>query len=345
MLVQRSSALTGSRYPGHLTHRQGRRYPARMPLDPAAAPIIELMEASFPRLPEAGEDAAALRARLEALPKVPITEEIAACEDRAIPGPTGDLPVRIYRPMTHPHDPLPGTVYFHGGGWVICGLDSHDGACRRLANAVNAVVVSVDYRLAPEHPYPAAVDDGYAALEWVTSHANELGIDPSRIAVAGDSAGGNIAAVVAQMARDRSGPSLAYQLLVYPVIDSTSTRNERPSRTENAEGYFLVLKQMEWYREMYVRDDTTGAEPYCSPHVAESLAGLPPACIVTAEMDLLRDEGEHYASVLEAAGVPVTMYRAPGMFHGFFNMHLVLDGAKDAQKVAFEAMRAGLETA
>ena len=316
-----------------------------MPLDPAAQAIIELLEGTFPRLPGAGETAADLRARLNALPDLPITEEVASVENRTIPGPDGELPVRIYHPEAPPHDPLPGVVYLHGGGWVICDLDSHDGGCRRITNEIQAVVVSVDYRLAPEHKWPAASDDAYAALCWVHDHADELGIDPTRLAVAGDSAGGNLAAVVALMARDRGGPPLAFQLLVYPVIDSTAERTRHASRTENATGYFLVLDQMEWSRTQYVPDDASGAEPYVSPNTAESLEGLAPACIVTAEMDLLRDEGEHYAELLKAAGVPVTVYRAPGMFHGFFNMDEALDGAKQAQRIAFDAMRAALGSA
>jgi acetyl esterase len=233
-------------------------------------------------------------------------------------------------------------VYFHGGGWTICSVDTHDGACRRLANEVGAVVVSVDYRLAPEHKYPAAAEDAFAATAWVAEHASELGIDPDRLAIAGDSAGGNLTAVVAHMARDRGGPGLAFQLLVYPVIDSSEARNERPSRTENAVGYFLTLSQMEWYRRQYLPDERAGSEPYASPHLAESFADLPAACVVTAEMDVLRDEGEAYGRALEGAGVTVTIYRAAGMFHGFFNMDAALPGAASAQSVAFAAMRDAL---
>ena len=165
------------------------------------------------------------------------------------------------------------------------------------------MVVSVDYRLAPEHQYPAAADDAYTALCWVSTHAAELGIDPARIAVAGDSAGGNLGAVVALRARDE-GPPVAFQLLVYPVIDSSSTRNDYPSKTDNATGYFLTTVQMEWYRRQYLPDDETGEHPGVSPNRAESLAGLAPACIVTAEMDPLRDEAEHYADLLRGRGRP-----------------------------------------
>lgn len=314
-----------------------------MPIHPDAAAVIEILEQYFPAVDEV-DSATESREIQRSMPKVPVVDEVASVEDRRIPGPADEIPVRIYRPAAPApgQDGPPGVVFFHGGGWTICDLDTHDGACRRLANELGAVVVSVDYRLAPEHKYPAAADDAYAATAWVADHAAELGIDPARLAVAGDSAGGNLGAVVALMARDRGGPALAFQLLVYPVIDSSPTRNDRPSRSENAVGYFLTLSQMEWYRDQYLPDERTGEDPYVSPHLASSLEGLPPACVVTAEMDLLRDEGEHYGRALEAAGVEVAIYRAPGMFHGFFNMDAVLEGARDAQQVAFDAMRGAL---
>lgn len=309
-----------------------------MPLDPEAAPIIELLEEFFPRITGPETDPAQVRATADAMERVPPTEDIGAVADRAIPGRDHQIPIRVYLPLGEADGPRPGIVYYHGGGWTICGLDTHDNGCRRLANETEAVVVSVDYRLAPEHKHPAAADDAYAALRWVLEHAEDLGIDPTRIGVAGDSAGGNLAAVVTLRARDARLP-VAAQLLVYPVIDSSSTRNDYPSKTDNATGYFLTTTQMEWYRQQYLPDDAAGEDPDVSPNLAPSLTGLPPACIVTAEMDPLRDEAEHYASELEAAGVPVTLHRAPGMFHGFFNMDAVLQGAKVAQAVAFDAMR------
>jgi acetyl esterase len=315
-----------------------------MPIDPAAAALIEVLEQHVPRIERGVTSAAEARAIAKQLPRAPDVEPVGAVEDRTIPGPAGDIPVRVYRPAGSP-DPRPGVVYFHGGGFVICDLDTHDGACRRLANALDAVVCSVDYRLAPEDRWPAAAEDAYAATRWVGDHAAELGVDAGRLVVAGDSAGGNLTAVAAQMARDRAGPPLAFQLLVYPVIDLSDDRHGYPSQTENAEGFFLTNNQMEWYRDQYLAADADGEEPYASPIKASSLAGLPPACVVTAEMDPLRDEGEAYARALEAAGVPVTMHRAPGMFHGFFNMDAVLDGSKDAQRVAFDAANGVLHPA
>ena len=315
-----------------------------MPLDPEAAPIIDLMEQFFPRITGPETDAAEVRAQADAMQRIPPTEDIGSVVDRAIPGGAHEIPVRIYEPVGSAGGPRPGVVYYHGGGWTICGLDTHENGCRRLANETGCVVVSVDYRLAPEHKYPAAADDAYAALRWVADHADELGIDPSRLAVAGDSAGGNLAAVVALRARDE-GPPVAFQLLVYPVIDSSATRNDYASKTDNATGYFLSTLQMEWYRQQYLPDDDAGEHSGVSPNLAGSHAGLAPACIVSAEMDPLRDEAEHYAGQLEAAGVPVTLYRAEGMFHGFFNMDAVLQGAKDAQVVAFDTMRRHLGVA
>ena len=240
---------------------------------------------------------------------------VAHVEDRTIPGPAGEIPVRIYKPESS--GPLPALVHYHGGGWVIMGLDTHDGLCRQLANGVGAVVVSVDYRLAPEHPYPAAAEDCYAALCWVHDHAGAIGVDPARLAVIGDSAGGNLAAVVAQTTRDRHGPGLAGQILTYPVTDGT---REHPSVGENAEGYLLTQKDMHYFWGHYVPDRDKRAEAQASPLMASDLSGLAPALVVTAEFDPLRDEGEAYARALEAAGVKTEHQRYDGTIHGFLLM-------------------------
>ncbi len=314
-----------------------------MPIDPVAAALIDAMEGSFPRV-ETFVDAADARRAIEAArPDVAVEPmPVARVENRTIPGPGGEIPVRIYWPRAAEGATAPGVVFFHGGGWVICDLDTHDGQCRALANGVDAVVVSVDYRLAPEAKFPGPAEDCFAATKWVAEHAAELGIDATRLAVAGDSAGGNLTAAVTLMARDEGGPALAYQLMIYPVTDSSASRGDYPSKIDNATGYFLTTDAMEWYRTQYLRDDADGDHPYCSPIFASSLAGLPPAFVVTAEYDPLRDEGEEYARRLVAAGVPVETYRALGMFHGFFGMDALLDGAKQAQALAFDSMRAAL---
>jgi acetyl esterase len=297
------------------------------------------MDGMYPRLTDGEVTIAEARAQIAALSAAGEKEEVASVQDRAVPGPDGnEIPVRIYHPSSPPAvvdgAGLPGVVYFHGGGFVNCGIETHDAICRQLTNAVGTVTVSVDYRLAPDHAYPAAADDSYAAATWVGEHAAELGI-----AVAGDSAGGNLAAVVALMARDRGGPTISFQLLVYPVIDMLS---DYPSATENATGYFLERRDMDWYRAQYLPDISRGAEPYVAPIKAKSLAGLPPAYILTAEHDPLRDEGEAYGEALQAAGVPTTVRRAQGLFHSFFNLGAYLPQAKLEVDAAFTALREAL---
>lgn len=309
-------------------------------MDAEVRRVMELMEAFFPR-PSAGEiSIEEARAQIDAGSGALPGEPVASVEDRTIPGPDdNDIPVRIYRPSDATD--LPVVVYLHGGGFVLCGLDTHDGFCRSMTNAVGCVTVSVDYRLAPEHKYPAAPRDADAATRWVVDNAYDEGWDGSRSAVAGDSAGGNLAAVVAQMARDLGGPAIALQLLIYPVVDPMGTY---PSHSTNGHGYFLEQVDMDWYHEQYFASPADGTEPYAAPIRAESLAGLPPAYVVTAEFDPLRDEGEAYGAALQAAGVPTTVVRAPGMFHGFFTMGPFLPGAKTANDGAFAALREALGT-
>jgi acetyl esterase len=285
-----------------------------MPLDPQAKLLIDLINGSggFELSPDS--DPQELRA-LYATLAAPQTIEVAQVEDRTIPGPGGEIPIRVYCPDGD--GPKPAIVYYHGGGWVIGGLNTHDGTCRALANAVDAVVVSVDYRLAPEHPFPAPLDDAFTALVWVHDHAAELGADPSRIAVGGDSAGGNLAAVVAHLARDAGGPAICFQLLIYPVTDHEF---DSVSMNDNAEGYFLTRDAMRWFYSHYLNDAAEGADPRVSPARASDLSGLPPAFVITAEFDPLRDQGRAYAAAMHTAGTPVAGQTYDGMFHGFISM-------------------------
>jgi acetyl esterase len=307
-----------------------------MPLDPGLKLVLDQLAANpGPQLHEL--PVAQARAFFDQM-QLPRPEvKVAEVSDRKIPGPGGEIPVRIYRPEGRA--PFPALVYFHGGGWVIGGIETHDGSCRDLANRIGCVVVSVEYRLAPESRFPAAAEDCYAATQWVAAHAAELGVDAKRIAVGGDSAGGNLAAVVALMARDRRGPALRHQLLIYPVTDADFSR---ASYRENAEGYLLTTKAMEWFWGHYVPDRAQRTEAYAAPLRAKDLAGLPPAFVLTAEYDPLRDEGEAYARRLEQAGVPTVLKRYAGAIHGFFAMGLLAQVGRDAVEDAAAAVRAAL---
>jgi acetyl esterase len=260
----------------------------------------------------------------------------AAVADRLVPGPAGELPVRVYTPEGSP--PFPIVVFFHGGGWVVGTLDTYDPLCRALAASTPAVVVSVDYRLAPEHRWPAAVEDAYAATEWASRNAAALGGAQHRLAVAGDSAGGNLAAVVALGARDRGGPAIAFQLLVYPVLDAAG---DTASWREYADGYHLTADGMRWYWDHYL-GGADGAAPDASPLRAAFVGGLPPALVIGAEYDILRDEGEAYAARLAGAGVDATASRHAGVVHGFVRWRAVTGAAEDALQEAAAALRSAL---
>ena len=264
-------------------------------------------------------------------------EPVAKVEDRTIPGPGGEIPIRVYLPEGA--SPFPAYVYFHGGGWVIGNLETSDQSCRLITNRSGCAVVSVDYRLAPEHRYPAAADDCYAALEWVAAHGAEIGVDPNRLAVGGDSAGGNLAAVVAQMARDKDGPAIGLQVLNYPVTNCDFTT---PSYTDNAEGFGLGRQAMEYFWQQYLASPAQGTEPYASPAQATELSGLPPALVLTAEFDPLRDEGEAYAHALQTASVPVTCTRYDGLIHGFLGQTHAVPEADHAHTQIADALKAAL---
>jgi acetyl esterase len=294
-----------------------------MPLDPQVKDMLDAVAAlGLEELHNLSVEAARERATGLVDPDT-FPHYAGSIEDRLIPGPAGDLPVRIYTPDLE--GPLPLLLYFHGGGFVVCNLDTHETICRLLSNEAGCIVISVDYRLAPEHPYPAAVEDCLAATRWAAEHAGELGGDPARIAVAGDSAGGNLAAVVALRARDEGEPGLRGQLLVYPITDHYEPGT--PSYFENAEGYFLTRKGMQWFFDHYLEEGFNREDPHVFPLRAAELAGLPPALVITAEYDPLRDEGVRYAESLREAGVDTVHLPCKGMIHGFFGQVAVIDRA------------------
>jgi acetyl esterase len=262
-------------------------------------------------------------------------EPVAVVEERRIPGPGGPLALRLYRPELN-GTPMPALLYLFGGGWTLGSLDTSDAICRRLANSVGCVVASVGYRLAPEHPFPAAVQDCGTALRWLAAQAEGLGIDPRRLAVGGDSAGGNLAAAVTLLAREQGGPALRHQLLVYP---NTDHRAATASLQDNDDPHLFNRRSVAWYWDHYLAAAADGDNPLASPLRADDLSGLPSATVITAEYDPLRDEGEQYAEALEKAGVPVLSRRYEGMPHGFFAMTGVLDAAGEAQAFAAEQLR------
>ncbi|ADJ13851.1 alpha/beta hydrolase [Halalkalicoccus jeotgali] len=261
-------------------------------------------------------------------------EPVERVLETAFEGPNGSVPVRAYDPGDDGETPRSALVFYHGGGWVVGDLDTHDLAARALANAAGCVVVSVDYRRAPEHPFPAALEDCYGALEWFADDPDlGVAIDPGRIAVGGDSAGGTLAAGVALLARDRDGPDIARQLLAYPVTDHAF---DTDSYTENASGYFITRGDMERFWNEYLEVDFDGAHPYVSPLCVSDLAGVAPATVLTAGFDPLRDEGRAYADRLENAGVPVTRLEYPDMIHGFLTM--LADPEWDRAREAIDAL-------
>lgn len=267
-------------------------------------------------------------------------QPVAQVENTTIPGPGGTLPIRIYRPDTTEAKP-PALAYFFGGGWTLGTMDTSDGVCRALTNKAGCVTVSVGYRLAPEHKFPAAVEDCQAALTWLAENADTLGIDKNRIAVGGDSAGGNLAAATTLVTR-QAGPHLIHQLLIYP---NTDYRSDTTSLTENTDEALFNAKSVDWYWRHYLTKPEDGDNPLASPLRAETLTGLPPATVITAEYDPLRDQAEQYADRLRAAGVEVELTRYPGQVHGFFTMSGVLDAAGHAVDYAAGRLKGAFTTA
>lgn len=261
-------------------------------------------------------------------------EEVARVEDRYIPGPIGDIPVRIYTPEGQ--RPFPVLVYFHGGGFVTGDLDMVDGPCRMIANRAECVVVSVDYRLSPEHKFPAPLEDAYAAVKWIAENGETISVDSNRLAVGGDSAGGNLAAAVSLMAKDKNGPVISYQLLVYPTLNYSF---DTESYLAFEEGYLLSTKDLEWFWNHYLQDEKDGINPYASPLLAEDLSGLPPALIIVAEFDQLRDDGEAYGKRLKEAGIPTEITRYEGMIHNFYLMPAVFPQGKEAIEQSAKALK------
>ena len=283
-----------------------------MPVDPQIQALLDL-RAALPPMHTLSVAEARVQMAARAIPGLRIPD-VASVVNRDMQASFGSMPLRIYTP--NGNGPFPLMVFYHGSGFVVCSLDTHDAMCRNLCAGTGSVVVSVDYRLAPEHKFPAAPDDCLEATRWAVDNAGMLNADAGRVVVAGDSAGGNLAAVVALRARDEGGPKLAGQLLIYPVTDYHTPGT--PSMAENAEGYGLTRVGMEWFWNHYLESPSDAAHPHASPLRANNLAGLPPALVITAEYDPLRDEGEYYADALTNAGVATQKTRYDGVNHGFF---------------------------
>ena len=320
---------------GHALRTPKRKsdYHVPMPLDAQSQAVLDMMAAAgLPpietTLPgQARALRASMRDSFSALAgNVP---EVAHVEDRTVAG----VPVRFYWPQSV--NPLPIVVYFHGGGWVLGDIETYDTSCRALALASGCIVASVEYRLAPEHPFPAPLDDCYAVTKYIADNPHEFGADASRLAVGGDSAGGNLAAAVTLLARERGGPDIRFQLLIYPATDFSA---DTGSVEEFADGHFLTRAGMRWFWKQYAGHAENGLHHLVSPLNADNLSGLPSAFVMTAECDVLRDQGESYAQRLEEAGVPVRLKRYDGAIHGFFSMAGLLDQGKVAMTDAGAAL-------
>lgn len=313
-----------------------------MPLHPQAKAALELLALMPPM--DYSMDGAQIRAALAQMPagESPFSpgDDVRRIEDLSIEGPGGQVGLRLYYPDAE--GPLPITLYLHGGGFVFGAPQTHDNICRCLANRAASLVVSVDYRLAPEAKFPAAVDDGLAALSWITTNAASLGGDPSRIAIAGDSAGGNLATVIANIDAENAAPTLSHQVLLYPVTDC---RFDSPSYQERGKDYFLTTEMMQWYWKQYLPDQSAANDPLASPLRATLSPAAAPATVITAEYDPLCDEGEAYAKALRAAGVIARLHRWEGQIHGFASMLGVIDAADEALSVAATALQLAFKKA
>ena len=297
-----------------------------MPLDPQVKAMLDAaQELGLPPLHECSVEEARDRA-VKMRPMDATPAPVGQVANVSIPGPAGDLPIRIYSPEGK--GPFPVLVYFHGGGYVVCNLDTHDQLCHELCNKSDAMIISVDYRLAPENKFPAAIDDCLAATRWLGENAEDLNGDASRIAVAGDSCGGTLATVTNIRIRDEGGPALCGQLLIYPITDYYDPPSQ--SYLDNADGYFLTRDGMKWFLDHYLSDPAEGHHPHVSPLRCSDVSGLAPAYVITAEFDQLRDEGDNYAQRLKEAGVDTVHKPYPGMIHGFYSQIGVLDRTEQA---------------
>jgi acetyl esterase len=307
-------------------------------LAPDAQAALAMMAAAGAPAIETLPPAEAKRMFLESVPQLQGKKEaVAETRDLRAPSPAGEIPLRLYRGVGCPATGAPALLYFHGGGWVVGSIETHDNVCRWIANSAAGVVVSVDYRLAPEHPFPAAIEDAAAALRYVAENAGSLGIDARRIAVGGDSAGGNIAAVIALLARDKQVPSVAFQVLIYPVTDVSASQD---SYRRYAEDYGLTTAAMRWFREQYLGPAGDGSDWRVSPLHAPSLAGLAPAFVATAGYDVLHDEARDYVTRLREAKVPVQLDENTGQIHGFVSMDGLIGEGRKCIGRAVEAWQA-----
>ncbi|HTP77385.1 MAG TPA: alpha/beta hydrolase [Rhizomicrobium sp.] len=307
-----------------------------MPLDPIVKGFLDQMAAAGgPKMSEVGP--AVARETFVAMMQLvgPKDVPVGKTENLTVPGPGGPVPIRVYTPVAAGRDPMPALIYYHGGGWVIGNIDTHDGLCRMMANEGGFRVISVDYRLGPEHKYPAAIDDSFAALSWVSANAASIGVDANRIAVGGDSAGGALAAEVAQLAKAKGGIDVACQMLLFPV---THIGAKTKSLSDFQAGYFLEKETLDWFYDCYLPANADKNDPKISPLLAKDVSGLPPAYVMLGGFDPLHDEGLQYADKLRAAGVKVTLADYESLVHCFIYMQSFLPQAHEALTAASRAV-------